>query len=124
MKRMRLKESQNTAASLTTLYENCMSSLVGTRARFEDQILKGYNIKLGFMSVFARVSVLALQDIPAVKVSTKSDSIVYRDYVDLIVGVTTPKGLVTPVLRNAEAMGFLDIGRRIAYSPRRRVMPH
>ena len=62
MKRMHLKESQNTVASLTTLYEIDMM-----RARFEDQILKGHNAKLEFMSVFARVSVLALQDIPAVR---------------------------------------------------------
>jgi 2-oxoglutarate dehydrogenase E2 component (dihydrolipoamide succinyltransferase) len=110
----RLKESQNTAASLTTFNEIDMSSLMEMRAKFKDQILKEHNIKLGFMSAFARASVLALKEIPAANASIEGDSIVYRDYVDLSVAVATPKGLVTPVLRNAEAMGFLDIEKGIA----------
>ena len=65
------------------------------------------------MTAFARASVLALKEIPAANASIEGDSIVYRDYVDLSVAVATPKGLVTPVLRNAEAMGFLDIEKGI-----------
>jgi 2-oxoglutarate dehydrogenase E2 component (dihydrolipoamide succinyltransferase) len=110
----RLKESQNTAASLTTFNEIDMSSLIEMRSKFKEQILKDQNIKLGFMSAFARASVLALKEIPAANASIEGDSIVYRDYVDLSVAVATPKGLVTPVLRNAEAMGFLDIEKGIA----------
>lgn len=110
----RLKESQDTAASLTTFNEIDMSSLMEMRGKFKDQILKEHNIKLGFMSAFARASVLALKEIPAANASIEGDSIVYRDYVDLSVAVATPKGLVTPVLRNAEGMGFLDVEKGIA----------
>ncbi len=110
----RLKESQNTAASLTTFNEIDMSSLVEMRAKFKDHILKEHNIMLRFMSAFARASVLALKEIPAANANIEGDSIVYRDYVDLSVAVATHKGLVTPVLRNAEAMGFLDIEKGIA----------
>lgn len=110
----RLKESQNTAASLTTFNEVDMSSLMEMRAKYKDQILKDQGIKLGFMSAFARASILALKEIPAANASIEGDSIVYRDYVDLSVAVATPKGLVTPVLRNAEGMGFLDIEKGIA----------
>jgi len=109
----RLKESQDTAASLTTFNEIDMSSLMEMRAKYKDQILKDQGIKLGFMSAFARASVLALKEIPAANASIEGDSIVYRDYVDLSVAVATPKGLVTPVLRNAESMGFLDIEKGI-----------
>ena len=84
------------------------------RAKFKDDIPKKHNVKLWFMSAFARASVLALKEIPAANASIEGDSIVYRDYVDLSVAVATPKGLVTPVLRNAEAMGFLDIEKGIA----------
>jgi len=110
----RLKESQNTAASLTTFNEIDMSSLMEMRAKYKDQILKDHNVKLGFMSAFARASVLSLREIPAANASIEGDSIVYRDYVDLSVAVATPKGLVTPVLRNAESMGFVDIEKGIA----------
>ncbi len=83
------------------------------RAKFKDHILKEHNVKLGFMSAFARASVLALKEIPAANASIEGDSIVYRDYIDLSVAVATPKGLVTPVLGSAEAMGFLDIEKGI-----------
>ena len=80
----------------------------------QDLDLKKHEIKLGFMSAFARASVLALQEIPAANASIEGDTIVYRDYVDLSVAVATPKGLVTPVVRNAEQMGFIDIEKEIA----------
>ncbi|TFY80081.1 hypothetical protein EWM64_g3927 [Hericium alpestre] len=85
----RLKESQNAAASLTTFNEIDMFSLMEMRKKFKDQ------------------------EIPAANASIEGDSIVYREYVDLSVAVATPKGLVTPVLRNAESMGFVDIEREI-----------
>ncbi|KIM91296.1 hypothetical protein PILCRDRAFT_810554 [Piloderma croceum F 1598] len=110
----RLKESQNAAASLTTFNEIDMSSLISLRAKYKDEILKTHEIKLGFMSAFARACSLALREIPAANASIEGDEIVYRDYVDLSVAVATPKGLVTPVVRNAESMGFLDIEREIA----------
>jgi 2-oxoglutarate dehydrogenase E2 component (dihydrolipoamide succinyltransferase) len=110
----RLKASQNAAASLTTFNEIDMSSIMDFRKLYKDGVLKNEGVKLGFMSAFARAAVLALKEIPAANASIEGDSIVYRDYVDLSVAVATPKGLVTPVVRNAEAMGLVDIEKAIA----------
>lgn len=110
----RLKESQNAAASLTTFNEIDMSSLMEMRKKYKDQIQKEHDVKLGFMSAFARACTLALQEIPAANASIEGDEIVYRDYVDLSVAVATPKGLVTPVVRNAEGMGFIGIEKEIS----------
>jgi 2-oxoglutarate dehydrogenase E2 component (dihydrolipoamide succinyltransferase) len=110
----RLKESQNAAASLTTFNEIDMSSLVSMRAKYKDEVLKTHDVKLGFMSAFARACSLALKEIPAANASIEGEEIVYHDYVDLSVAVATPKGLVTPVVRNAEGMGFVEIEKEIA----------
>ncbi|KAK0458969.1 dihydrolipoamide succinyltransferase [Desarmillaria tabescens] len=110
----RLKESQNAAASLTTFNEIDMSSLISMRAKYKELILKEHDVKLGFMSAFAKASALALKEIPAANASIEGDEIVYRDYVDLSVAVATPKGLVTPVVRNLETMNFLQIEKEIA----------
>ncbi|KAH7928592.1 dihydrolipoamide succinyltransferase [Leucogyrophana mollusca] len=110
----RLKESQNAAASLTTFNEIDMSSLMDLRKKYKDEVLKEHDVKLGFMSAFARACTLALKEIPAANASIEGDEIVYRDYVDLSVAVATPKGLVTPVVRNAEGMGFIEIEKEIA----------
>ena len=110
----RLKQSQNAAASLTTFNEIDMSALVSMRKKYKDAVQKEHDVKLGFMSVFARASVLALKEIPAANASIEGEEIVYRDYVDLSVAVATPKGLVTPVVRNAESMGLVDVEREIA----------
>lgn len=109
----RLKESQNAAASLTTFNEIDMSALIAMRTRFKDEVLKQHDVKLGFMSAFTKASCLALKEIPAANASIEGDEIVYRDYVDLSVAVATPKGLVTPVVRNAETMGFIEIEKEI-----------
>ena len=110
----RLKQSQNAAASLTTFNEIDMSALVLMRKKYKDTVQKEHDVKLGFMSFFARASVLALKEIPAANASIEGEEIVYRDYVDLSVAVATPKGLVTPVVRNAESMGLIDVEREIA----------
>jgi len=114
----RLKQSQNTAASLTTFNEVDMSSLVEFRKLYKDDVLKKTNVKLGFMSAFSRACILAMKEIPAVNASIEGpnggDTIVYRDYVDISVAVATGKGLVTPVVRNAEALGLVEIERAIA----------
>ena len=110
----RLKESQNAAASLTTFNEIDMSALMAMRSRFKDQVLKEHDVKLGFMSAFAKACCLALKEIPAANAYIEGDETVYHDYVDLSVAVATPKGLVTPVVRNAEGMGFVDIEKEIA----------
>ncbi|KAF7344460.1 Dihydrolipoamide succinyltransferase [Mycena sanguinolenta] len=110
----RLKESQNAAASLTTFNEIDMSSLMDMRKRYKDAVLKEHDVKLGFMSAFAKACTLALKEIPAANASIEGEEIVYRDYVDLSVAVATPKGLVTPVVRNAEGMNFIGIEKEIA----------
>lgn len=114
----RLKQSQNTAASLTTFNEVDMSSLMEFRKLYKDEILKKTGVKLGFMSAFSRACVLAMKEIPAVNASIEGpkggDTIVYRDYVDISVAVATEKGLVTPVVRNAESMDLVGIEKAIA----------
>lgn len=114
----RLKQSQNTAASLTTFNEVDMSNLMEFRSLYKDEILKKTGVKLGFMSAFSRACVLAMRDIPAVNASIEGpdggDTIVYRDYVDISVAVATEKGLVTPVVRNTEAMDLIGIEQAIA----------
>uniref|UniRef100_A0A0K3CD97 dihydrolipoyllysine-residue succinyltransferase n=1 Tax=Rhodotorula toruloides TaxID=5286 RepID=A0A0K3CD97_RHOTO len=114
----RLKEAQNTAASLTTFNEIDMSALMAFRAKYKEQVLKDHGVKLGFMSAFVKASTIALREFPAVNASIEgtgtSAEIVYRDYADVSVAVSTPKGLVTPVLRNAEQYNFVEIEREIA----------
>lgn len=114
----RLKQSQNTAASLTTFNEVDMTAIMELRKRHKDDVLKQHGVKLGFMSAFAKASVLAMKDLPVVNASIEGpnggDTIVYRDYVDISVAVSTPKGLVTPVLRNAESMNMVEIESGIA----------
>jgi len=114
----RLKQSQNTAASLTTFNEVDMSALMDFRQKYKDEILKKTGVKLGFMSAFSRACVLAMRDIPAVNASIEGpgvgDTIVYRDYVDISVAVATEKGLVTPVVRNVEALDMIAIEKAIA----------
>ncbi|EJP61106.1 2-oxoacid dehydrogenase acyltransferase [Beauveria bassiana ARSEF 2860] len=114
----RLKQSQNTAASLTTFNEVDMSNIMDFRKLYKDDVLKKTGVKLGFMSAFARASVLAMRELPAVNASIEGsnggDTIVYRDYVDISVAVATEKGLVTPVVRNVESMDMVGVESSIA----------
>lgn len=114
----RLKQSQNTAASLTTFNEVDMSALMEMRKLYKDEILKKTGVKFGFMSAFSRASVLAMKEVPTVNASIEGpgggDTIVYKDYVDISVAVATEKGLVTPVVRNAESMDMVGIEKSIA----------
>ncbi|KAM8920895.1 dihydrolipoyllysine-residue succinyltransferase component of 2-oxoglutarate dehydrogenase complex, mitochondrial [Pelodytes ibericus] len=112
----RLKEAQNTCAMLTTFNEVDMSNIQGMRTLHKDAFLKKHNLKLGFMSAFVKAAAFALQDQPAVNavIDDAAKEIVYRDYIDISVAVSTPRGLVVPVLRNVESMNFADIERTIA----------
>ncbi|KAK0713866.1 hypothetical protein B0T26DRAFT_718713 [Lasiosphaeria miniovina] len=114
----RLKQSQNTAASLTTFNEVDMSALMEFRKLYKDEVLKKTGVKLGFMSAFSRACVLAMRDLPGVNASIEGpnggDTIVYRDYVDISVAVATEKGLVTPVVRNVETLDMIGIEKAIA----------
>ncbi|RCI11589.1 hypothetical protein L249_7416 [Ophiocordyceps polyrhachis-furcata BCC 54312] len=114
----RLKQSQNTAASLTTFNEVDMSHIIEFRRLYLDETLKKTGVKLGFMGAFSRAAVLAMRDLPAVNASIEGpnggDTIVYRDYVDISVAVATEKGLVTPVVRNVELLDMIGVERAIA----------
>ncbi|KAF9392538.1 2-oxoglutarate dehydrogenase complex E2 component [Podila verticillata] len=110
----RLKQSQENAASLTTFNEVDMSALMNLRNKYKDAVLKKHNVKLGFMSAFVKASCYALKELPAVNARIEGDSIVYNDYVDVSVAVATPKGLVTPVIRNCESLSFVEVEKSIA----------
>mmetsp|Transcript_3667 Transcript_3667/g.6428 ORF Transcript_3667/g.6428 Transcript_3667/m.6428 type:complete len:450 (-) Transcript_3667:46-1395(-) len=109
----RLKDAQNTAAMLTTFNEVDMSSLMDLRSEFKDQFLKKHGVKLGFMSAFVKASATALIEQPEVNAIIDGTDIVYRDYVDISVAVSTATGLVVPVLRGCENMSFAQIEKTI-----------
>ena len=110
----RLKEAQDTAALLTTFNDCDMSAVIEARERFKGVFEKKHGVKLGFMSFFAKAACLALKDIPAVNARIEGDEIVYHPYVDLSVAVSAPNGLVVPVVRDVDKLGFADIEKAIA----------
>jgi 2-oxoglutarate dehydrogenase E2 component (dihydrolipoamide succinyltransferase) len=110
----RLKSAQETAALLTTFNDVDMSAVMEARNRFKDSFEKKHGVKLGFMSFFAKASVLALKDIPAVNAQMDGDEIVYHDYVDISVAVSAPNGLVVPVVRDCDKLSFAGIEKAIA----------
>jgi 2-oxoglutarate dehydrogenase E2 component (dihydrolipoamide succinyltransferase) len=110
----RLKESQNTAAILTTFNEVDMSAVMNLRNRYKDSFEKKHQVKLGFMSFFVKAAVNALQEIPSVNAEIDGDDIVYKNFYDIGVAVGTEQGLVVPVLRNADQLSFAEIEKTIA----------
>ena len=110
----RLKESQNTAVQLTTFNEVDMGALMDLRAEYKDLFVRKHGVKLGFMGFFARACILALHDIPAVNAEIDGDDIVYKNYVNLGIAVGTEKGLVVPVVRDADTMNVPQIEAAIA----------
>jgi len=109
----RLKEAQNTAAMLTTFNEVDMTNLMAARAEYKDLFEKKHGVRLGFMSFFVKAAVAALQDIPNVNAEIDGDEIVYKNYCHMGVAVSAPSGLVVPVVRDADQMGFADIEKTI-----------
>ncbi|MCL4147403.1 UNVERIFIED_CONTAM: hypothetical protein GTU68_011313 [Idotea baltica] len=109
----RLKDAQNTNAMLTTFNEVDMSNIMELRKSVGEAFVKKHGFKLGFMSAFVNASAYALKALPVVNAVIENQEIVYRDYVDISVAVATPKGLVVPVIRNAESMNYADIERTI-----------
>ncbi|KDP22730.1 hypothetical protein JCGZ_01832 [Jatropha curcas] len=109
----RLKDSQNTFAMLTTFNEVDMTNLMQLRSDYKDAFVEKHGVKLGFMSGFVKAAVSALQYQPVVNAVIDGDDIIYRDYIDISIAVGTPKGLVVPVIRNAESMNFADIEKEI-----------
>ena len=109
----RLKEAQNTAAILTTFNEVDMSEIIKVRDIKKDQFMKRYEVKLGFMSFFIKASVIALKEFSAVNAEIREDKIIYKNHYDIGIAVGTEKGLVVPVLKNADKMTFGDIEKKI-----------
>lgn len=115
----RLVEAQHTAALLTTFNEIDMTRVMELRQLHRDAFEKKHGVRLGFMSFFVKASVAALQAIPEVNAEIRGNDIVYRDYCDIGIAVGGGRGLVVPVLRNAETMDFADIELAIADFARR-----
>jgi 2-oxoglutarate dehydrogenase E2 component (dihydrolipoamide succinyltransferase) len=111
----RLKEAQNTAAMLTTFNEVDMSAVMALRAEYRDAFEKKHNgTRLGFMSVFVRACCVALKEFPAVNAEIDGDDIIYKNYVNMGIAVGGPSGLVVPVIRDADRLGFAGIEAAIA----------
>ena len=109
----RLKEAQNSAAMLTTFNDVDMTAVIEARNKYKDLFEKKHGVRLGFMGFFAKAACLALKDVPSVNASIEGDEIVYHDYADISVAVSSPGGLVVPVVRNADTMSVAQIERTI-----------
>jgi len=110
---LRLKESQDIAAQLTTFNEADMSKVMALRNSYKDGFEKKHGVKLGFMGFFVKACISALKEITAVNAEIDGDDIVYKNYYDIGVAVSTDRGLVVPVVRDADAMSVADIERQI-----------
>ena len=110
----RLVEAQQTAAMLTTFNEVDMTEVIGLRTRYRDDFQERYGIKLGFMSFFVKACVEALRRFPVVNASVEDSDIIYHEYFDIGVAVSTDRGLMVPIIRNAESMSFAEIERAVA----------
>ncbi len=110
----RLKEAQNTAAMLTTFNEVDMTHVMAARKKYQDQFVKKHGVKLGFMSFFVKAAIAALKEIPAVNAEIDGEELVYKNHYDVGVAVSTPTGLVVPVVRDADRLGFSEVEKSIA----------
>ena len=110
---LRLKESQEISAQLTTFNEADMSKVMGLRAAYKDGFEKKHGVKLGFMGFFVKACIAALKEIPAVNAEIDGDDIVYKNYYDFGVAVSTDRGLVVPVVRDADVLTVAEIERQI-----------
>jgi 2-oxoglutarate dehydrogenase E2 component (dihydrolipoamide succinyltransferase) len=115
----RLKEAQNTAAMLTTFNEINMQPVMELRTRYQDRFQKEHGVKLGFMSFFTKATCQALKVFPLVNASIEGRDLVYHDYYDIGVAVSSERGLVVPILRNADRLSFSEIEKQIADFGRR-----
>jgi 2-oxoglutarate dehydrogenase E2 component (dihydrolipoamide succinyltransferase) len=109
----RLKEAQNTAAMLTTFNDVDMTAVIEARAKYKDLFEKKHGVRLGFMGFFVKAATMALKDIPSVNASIEGDEIVYHDYADISVAVSSPGGLVVPVIRDAQDLTVAGIEKTI-----------
>lgn len=109
----RLVEAKNTTAMLTTFNEVDMSAIMEIRAKHKDKFKEFHGVGLGFMSFFTKACAYALQEWPAVNAYISNDEIIYHDYCDISIAVSAPKGLVVPVIRNAESLSMADVEKKV-----------
>lgn len=108
-----LKNAQNTAAMLTTYNEVDMTAVMAARAKYRDEFEKKHGVRLGFMSFFTKACIHALKEIPSVNAEIDGDEIVYKNHYDIAVAVSSPGGLVVPVVRDADQLGFAETEKAI-----------
>jgi len=111
---LRLKESQNTAAQLTTFNEVDMTAVMGLRATYKDVFEKKHGVKMGFMGFFTKAVVAALKELPNVNAEIEGDNIIYKNYYDIGIAVSTERGLVVPVVRDADQLSLAGIEKAIS----------
>jgi 2-oxoglutarate dehydrogenase E2 component (dihydrolipoamide succinyltransferase) len=109
----RLVEAKNTTAMLTTFNEVDMSAVMALRTKYKDKFKEKHGVNLGFMSFFTKATCYALQEWPAVNAYIDGDELVYHDYCDISIAVSAPKGLVVPIIRNAESLSMADIEKKV-----------
>lgn len=109
----RLVEAKNTTAMLTTFNEVDMTRIMEIRSQYKEVFKKQHEVNLGFMSFFTKAVCFALQEFPAVNAYIDGEELVYHDYCDISIAVSAPKGLVVPVIRNAESLGMADIEKKV-----------
>ena len=110
----RLKDSQNTAAMLTTYNEVDMTAIINLRQEYKELFEKKHGVRLGFMSFFTKACCQGLKEIPEVNAEIDSDEIIYKNYVNMGIATGTPTGLVVPVIRSVDEMSFSEIEKQIA----------
>lgn len=109
----RLVESKNTTAMLTTFNEVDMTRIMEIRKQFKDKFKEQHGVNLGFMSFFAKACSIALAEWPSVNAYIDGDQLVYHDYADISIAVSTPRGLTVPVIRNVESLGMADVEKKV-----------
>jgi len=110
----RLVEAKNTTAMLTTFNEVDMTRIMDIRKTYKDKFKESHGVNLGFMSFFAKACAIALSEWPAVNAYIDGDQLIYHDYADISIAVSTPRGLTVPVMRNVESMSMADVERKVA----------
>jgi 2-oxoglutarate dehydrogenase E2 component (dihydrolipoamide succinyltransferase) len=109
----RLVESKNTTAMLTTFNEVDMTRIMDIRSKYKDKFKELHGVNLGFMSFFGKACAIALNEWPAVNASIDAEEIIYHDYADISIAVSTPRGLTVPVMRNVESMSMADVEKKV-----------
>ena len=109
----RLKEAQNNAAMLTTFNEVDMFNIIEIRKQYQEEFIRKYSVKLGFMSFFVKACIVGLKNYPAINAEIQNEEIVYKNYYNISFAVGTDKGLVVPVLENPDEISFAEIEKNI-----------